>query len=94
MSVAQFRRCVMLSTLAKGDKTWFQKWFGAYARFAFKQMEDGPKSLDDENLAVPVSETVIISFLQSLRDNGTAAWQRLQAARAIDMYASVVITLV
>lgn len=90
MSVSQFRRCVALSTLAVGDKTWFPKWFAAYARFAFKRMEDGPESLGDENVAVPISENLVVSFLISLRDTGTKAWQRLQAARAIDMYASVV----
>ena len=91
MSISQFRRCVLLSTLAAGDKTWFPKWFGAYARFAFKRMQNGPKSLDDENVAVPVSEPLVVNYLQSLRDNGTKAWQRLQAARAIEMYAAVVV---
>ncbi len=91
MSVSQFRRCVLLSTLAAGDKTWFPKWFGAFARFAFKRMQNGPKSLDDENVAVPVSEPLVVNYLQSLRDNGTKAWQRLQAARAIEMYAAVVV---
>jgi hypothetical protein len=61
------------------------------ARFAFKQMRVGPKSLDDENVAVPVSEPLVVNYLQSLRDNGTKAWQRLQAARAIEMYAAVVV---
>jgi hypothetical protein len=40
MSVSQFRRCVLLSTLVEGDKTWFPKWFGSYARFAFNSIKN------------------------------------------------------
>jgi integron integrase len=91
MSVSQFRRSVALSALGDGDKTWFPKWFAGYARYAFKRTVGGPKNLGDENLAVPISNPLVVNYLQSLRDNGTKAWQRLQAARAIEMYAGVVV---
>ena len=37
-------------------------------------------------VTLPVTEPDVIRFLQSLRDNGVPAWQRLQAARAIEAY--------
>jgi integron integrase len=91
MSVSQFRRCVLLSTLSEADKTWFPKWFGSYAIFAFKRLESSQKSIDNDVLMVPISDTLVKDYLISLRDNGTKAWQRLQAARAIEMYAGVVV---
>ena len=38
-----------------------------------------------------LSQRVLVDYLISLRDNGTKAWQLLQAARAIEMYAGVVV---
>ena len=35
---------------------------------------------------LPVGEPEVILFLKSLRDNGVPAWQRLQAARAVEAY--------
>ncbi len=38
-----------------------------------------------------MSEPSVILFLQGLRDNGTPAWQRLQAVRAVEMYRNLVL---
>lgn len=38
-----------------------------------------------------VTEANVIRFLQTLRDHGTPAWQRLQAARAVECYRDLVL---
>ena len=38
-----------------------------------------------------VTEAEVIRFLRTLRDNGTPAWQRLQAVRAVEMYRDLVL---
>lgn len=38
-----------------------------------------------------VSEAEVIRFLRTRRDNGTLAWQRLQAVRAVELYRNLVL---
>ena len=38
-----------------------------------------------------VTEAEVVKFLRSLRDNGTPAWRRLQAARAVEAYRNLVL---
>lgn len=40
---------------------------------------------------LPVTPQNVVRFLRSLRDNGTPAWQRLQATRAIEAYQRMVL---
>ncbi len=38
-----------------------------------------------------VTREEVLRFLQTLRDNGTPAWQRLQAVRAVELYRNLVL---
>jgi len=40
---------------------------------------------------IDVAEQQVVRFLRSLRDNGTPAWQRLQAVRAVQSYRTLVL---
>jgi len=75
MSVARFRRDVASAPLAPADKEWFPRWIQRFA----ESLENPPGNL-------AVTEPGVIGFLRSLRDNGTPAWQRLQAVRAVETY--------
>jgi len=75
MSVTSFRHHVASAPLAKVDKEWFPRWIQRFA-----------ESLQRPRGNLVVSEITVISFLRSLRDNGTPAWQRLQAVRAVEAY--------
>ena len=75
MSVTSFRHHVASAPLAKVDKEWFPRWIQRFA-----------ESLQRPQGNLVVSEITVISFLRSLRDNGTPAWQRLQAVRAVEAY--------
>ena len=62
--------------VGKNDRKWFPKWIRRYA--------SGLRKGKSETL--PVEEAEVIRYLQSLRDHGVPAWQRLQAARAVEAY--------
>lgn len=55
-------------------------WLAEYAA----QQPNGVQRLE-------VSEERVLCFLRSLRDRGVPAWQRLQAARAIEWYQGIVL---
>ena len=80
MSVRKF--CLLLheSKVAKNDLVWFPRWLRRYESL----VEMTPTGL-------PVTEAEVIRFLRTLRDNGTPAWQRLQALRAVEMYRNLVL---
>lgn len=80
MSLIEFRRQLATSNLRKNERTWFPRWVGSYAA-----------SVEDGSGTVRITESSVIAFLQGLRDSGTAAWQRLQAVRAIEAYRNVVL---
>lgn len=75
MSVARFRNEVASAPLAPADKEWFPRWIQRFA-----------DSLQSPSGNLIVTEAGVISFLRSLRDNGTPSWQRLQAVRAVEAY--------
>jgi integron integrase len=75
MSVARFRNEVASAPLAPADKEWFPRWIQRFA-----------DSLGNPAGNLAVTEAGVIRFLRSLRDNGTPAWQRLQAVRAVEAY--------
>ena len=79
MSVRRF--CLLLDAAkgGKNDRKWFPRWVRSYA--------SSVRVIQDK---LSVTEGEVIRFLQSLRDNGTPAWQRLQAVRAIEMYRNLV----
>jgi integron integrase len=62
------------------DQAWFPHWIERYA---------ASLKVADEQL-VPLDTECVIEFLKGLKAKGIAAWQRLQAARAIRFYAQVI----
>ncbi len=76
MSVETFCRNLPSLPYGKNDRNWFPKWIRRYAGGLRRGKTD----------ELPVDESVVIRFLQSLRDNGVPAWQRLQGARAVETY--------
>ena len=80
MSVERFRECLVSTSVRKHDQTWFPRWVGRYLA-----------SESGNDKARVVSRERVVAFLQSLRDRGTEAWQRLQAVRAIEAYRDLVL---
>ncbi|MFN3194236.1 MAG: integron integrase [Aureliella sp.] len=81
MSIKDFQRAVKLIELREKDQTWFPKWVSSFAKATQPNNHD----------VLNVDEALVIRYLQSLRDNGTPAWQRLQAARALERYQVILI---
>ncbi len=81
MSLARFKRKLKLVDVHDADRQWFPKWIDGYVRF---------HSLDPDR-QMEVTESMVIQFLQSLRDNRYPAWRRGQAARAIEAYQKYII---
>ena len=80
MNVKKF--CLLLheAQVGKNDKTWFPRWIRRYASM-----------FETSQGKLVVTEANVIRFLQTLRDHGTPAWQRLQAARAVECYRDLVL---
>ena len=76
MSVEIFCRNLPSLPFGKNDRKWFPMWIRRYAGSLKRGKTD----------ALSVDEPEVIRFLKALRDNGTPAWQRLQAARAVEAY--------
>lgn len=79
MSVRKF--CLLLNEakVGKNDHKWFPRWVRRYASV-----------VDSVDGKLSVTEPDVIRFLRTLRDNGTPAWQRLQAVRAVELYRNLV----
>jgi len=80
MSVAKFCSILPGTKLPVTDKEWFPRWIRRYA-----------SSCGDPAGKLPVSENLVVPFLQALRDHGTPVWQRLQAVKAIDAYRALIL---
>jgi hypothetical protein len=80
MSIERFCMQIRVATLSEADRQWFPRWIRRYA-------EEFHATAGD----VPVTQPQVIRFLRTLRDNGTPAWQRLQATRAIEAYQRIVL---
>lgn len=78
MSVVRFRERLSGEPIHQNDRVWFPRWAGRY----LQSLGDGEAVVDRDS---------VITFLQSLRDKGIAAWQRLQAVRAIEAYRDLVL---
>ena len=76
MSAREFSVAVRNSQLHKNETEWFPRWIMRYAA----EFEKSPEE------QLPVTEEKVIKFLRTLRDNQVPAWQRLQAAKAIEFY--------
>jgi integron integrase len=82
MSVETFSKLLPKADVSVNNQNWFPKWVRRFARF--QHVPDGSR------LAVQIQ--TVIAFLQSLRDAGVPAWQRLQATRAIECYRDLVLS--
>lgn len=80
MSVQEYCRLLSGSKHRDNDKRWFPRWIRRYAT-----------SVPHEAGYLPISIEGVISFSRDLRDNGTPAWQRLQAVRAVESYRDLVL---
>lgn len=80
MSLCRFQQRIRVASLSKAEAVWFPRWLDGYRQHC---------RLDDQT-TLPITETLVIGFLRSLRDNRVAAWRRLQAARAIELYQEII----
>lgn len=76
MSVRRFEQVVRSTGLAKNDVKWLPIWLAKFARFHGC----------GETEVLDVDRERSVAFLRSLKKNGSAAWQRLQAVRALQHY--------
>lgn len=82
MSTKLFRDAIRDSPIGKNDRKWFPKWLDRYAEHL---------KLHKAVPSLPIETNRVIRFLQNLRDNGTPAWQRLQAVKAVEAYRNYVL---
>jgi hypothetical protein len=68
------------SRLPAADKEWFPRWIRRYASNCGATAGN-----------VTGSENDVFAFLRSLREQGTPAWQRLQAVRVVEAYRALVL---
>ena len=80
MSIGKFCTLLKEADFGRNDKTWFPRWLRRYASTV--EVVQGHLS---------VTEREVVQFLHTLRDNGTPAWQRLQAVRAVEAYRKLVL---
>jgi len=80
MSVQGFRALLQETEYRKNDKKYFPLWIRRYA-----------ESVKPKRGKIPVTVEAVTAFSRSLRDNGTPAWQRLQAVRAVAAYRDLVL---
>jgi integron integrase len=85
MSANQFAKEVVLNAkklgLSSKEVEWFPRWI---FRFASHQKSGRERAL-------PVTEPVVLGFLQDLLRNKVPAWQRLQAVGAIEVYQKAIL---
>lgn len=81
MSLALFCQRLGRVEISLNDRRWMPRWLDQYASQAVGSA--------GENL--PVTEERVLSYLRGLRDAGVPAWQRLQAARAVEWYQALVL---
>lgn len=80
MSVKKYCRLLHDTRYRAVDKQWFPRWVRRYA---------STLSAKHDRLSITVED--VVRFSRLLRDNGTPAWQRLQAVRAVESYRNLVI---
>jgi integron integrase len=80
MSVARFRERLEKSRLPPDDIQWMPRWLEEFAR-------NHPES----NGLIHFSDPDVLKFLQQLRDRKVPSWQRLQAARTLEWYQTLVL---
>lgn len=85
MSIDRFRQKLGAARTGEKDRVWFPRWVRRFAAF-----QAGSQQVDPADGPFVELDSVI-AFLQSLRDAGVPAWQRLQATRALERYRDLVL---
>jgi hypothetical protein len=80
MSLELFRDRLRRSRLNPNDIKWMPSWFGQFA--TGRAVVEG---------LVWFNEDDVLKFLQKLRDGKVPCWQRLQAARTLEWYQTMVL---
>ena len=80
MSIALFRERLAKSRLHPDDIKWMPRWLQEFAR-----------SHPEADGLIRFSDPDVLRFLQQLRDRKVPAWQRLQAARTLEWYQTLVL---
>ncbi|MHC4879467.1 MAG: integron integrase [Planctomycetota bacterium] len=62
--------------LSDADRQWFPRWLRQFARFHSAERD----------AVIAVSRDLAIAYLQSIKSQGRAAWQREQCVRALQFY--------
>ncbi len=81
MSVELFCSRLARSQAHPNDKKWMPRWIEEY---------DCPEHLRQDGTFF-IDEDSVLVFLRGLRDRGAPAWQRLQAARSLEWYQTLVL---
>ena len=79
--IAEFTNLVQREKLSMADREWFPKLVKQFALF----------SQQDLHQALDCSKENVVRFLRSMLDAKRLAWQRLQAAQAIELYQRAVL---
>jgi site-specific recombinase XerD len=79
-----YQRCIAVKNLKENAAKWFPRWFETYVRHHRFHTKESVER-------VPVTQDLLIHFLKNLRDKKIAAWQRLQAMEAIEVYHNLVL---
>lgn len=80
MTQADFLRQLDSTQFLKNERQWFPKWLSGYTQH---------HQLGDRQ--IPIEESLVFSFLRSLRDSNIPAWRRLQAAKALEAYQRLIL---
>ena len=84
MNVQEYEVKLRAANYGQADREWFPKWLKRYHSFR----KCTTKTASDNELTV--SRDSVIAFSKSLVKSGTPAWQRLQAVRAVEAYALLI----
>ena len=85
MNLQEFEVKLRETNYGKADLDWFPKWLKRYYSFG-----NGSDKSNGKKKSV-FSQDSVIAFSKSLVKSGTPAWQRLQAIRAVEAYATLVL---
>ena len=80
LSLELFRDRLNKSRLHPNDIKWMPNWFGEFAKN--RRVTNGVIQFDRDD---------VLKFLQRLRDERVPSWQRLQAARSLEWYQTMVL---
>lgn len=75
MSMAEFLQQLDDKRFSKNEQKWFPKWLAGYVQHHHLKQNH-----------IPIKTSLVLSFLQSLRDANIPPWRRLQAAQALSSY--------